>query len=37
MTISTIVLAVTGVFGPLGSPAAAGVSPSKDEGALKKW
>ena len=33
MTISTIALAITGVFGGEGGPA----SPPKDEGALKKW
>ena len=35
MTISTIVLAVTGVFG--GGRVGAGGSPSKDEGVLRKW
>ena len=35
MTISTIVLAVTGVFG--GGSGGTGVSPPKDEGILKKW
>ena len=34
MTISTIVLAITGVFGGGGGT---GVSPPKDEGVLKKW
>ena len=34
MTISTIVLAITGVFGGGGG---AGGSPPKDEGVLKKW
>ena len=35
MTISTIILAITGVFG--GSGRGAGGSPPKDEGVLKKW
>ena len=35
MTISTIVLAITGVFGGGGGGSSA--SPSKDKGALKKW
>ena len=35
MTISTIVLAITGVFGGVGG--GAGGSLPKDEGALKKW
>ena len=35
MTISTIVLAITGVFGGGGGGGSA--SPPKDEGALKKW
>ena len=35
MTISTIVLAITGVFG--GGEAETGGSPPKDEGVLKKW
>ena len=35
MTISTIVLAITGVFG--GGGRGAGGSPPKDEGILKKW
>ena len=35
MTISTIVLAITGVFG--GGSGGAGDPPSKDKGALKKW
>ena len=35
MTISTIALAVTGVFG--GGSGEAGGSPSKDKGTLKKW
>ena len=35
MTISTIVLAITGVFG--GEGGGGGGSPSKDEGILKKW
>ena len=35
MTISTIVLAITGVFG--GGSGGAGGSPSKDKGTLKKW
>ena len=35
MTISTIVLAIAGVFG--GGGRAAGGSPPKDEGILKKW
>ena len=35
MTISTIVLAITGVFG--GSEGGGGGSPSKNEGVLKKW
>ena len=34
MTISTVVLAITGVFGGEGGGTA---SPPKDEGALKKW
>ena len=34
MTISTIVLAITGVFGREGGT---GDSPPQDEGALKKW
>ena len=34
MTISTIALAITGVFGGGGGT---GDSPSKDEGVLKKW
>ena len=34
MTIATIVLAITGVFGGTGW---AGGSPLKDEGVLKKW
>ena len=34
MTISTIILAITGVFGGSGG---AGVSLSKDKGTLKKW
>ena len=36
MTISTIVLAITGVFGG-GGGGRTGGSPSKDEGVLKKW
>ena len=35
MTISTIVLAITGVFG--GNSRGAGGTPSKDKGTLKKW
>ena len=35
MTISTIVLAITGAFG--GGEAETGGSPPKDEGVLKKW
>ena len=35
MTILTIVLAITGVFG--GGGRGAGGSPPKDEGILKKW
>ena len=35
MTISTIILAITGVFGGVGR--GAGGSPPKDEGVLKKW
>ena len=35
MTISTIVLAIAGVFG--GGGRGAGGSPPKDEGILKKW
>ena len=35
MTISTIVLAITGFFG--GGSREAGGSPPKDEGVLKKW
>ena len=35
MTISTIVLAITGVFGGIGGEV--GGSPSKDKGILKKW
>ena len=35
MTISTIVLAITGAFG--GDGGGAGSPPSKDEGVLKKW
>ena len=35
MTISTIVLAITGVFG--GGSGGAGGPPSKDKGTLKKW
>ena len=35
MTVSTIVLAITGVFG--GGSGGAGVLPSKDNGTLKKW
>ena len=35
MTISTIVLTITGVFG--GGSGGAGVLPSKDNGTLKKW
>ena len=35
MTISTIVLAITGVFGGVGG--GAGGSPPKDKEALKKW
>ena len=34
MTIATIVLAITGVFGGIGGT---GVTPSKDKGTLKKW
>ena len=38
MTISTIVLAITGVFGGGGGGGGGGsASPPKDEGALKKW
>ena len=36
MTISTIVLAITGVFGG-GGGAEGSTSPPKDEGVLKKW
>ena len=35
MTISTIVLAITGVFGRVGRETRG--SPAKDEGVLKKW
>ena len=35
MTISTIVIAITGVFG--GGTGGAGVPPSKDNGTLRKW
>ena len=36
LTTSTIVLAITGVFGGEGGPAASGSSQPKDEEALKK-
>ena len=37
MTISTFVLAITGVFGGSGGGGGAGGTPSKDKGTLKKW
>ena len=37
LTISTIVLAITGVFGGGWSPATSGPSPLKDEETLKNW
>ena len=37
MTISTIVLAITGTFGGGGGGGGGGGSPTKDEGVLNKW
>ena len=37
MTVPTIIIAITGVFGEGGSPITSGTSPAKDQEALKKW
>ena len=37
MTISTVVLAITGVFGRVGGGGRTGGSPPKEEGILKQW